>query len=232
MEITELTRKGKSELYKTYVDGNYCCLLQAEIIVKNKIKVGSSFSQDDFLKIREESDELTCKTLGLDYISNGPKTRKQVFDHLKQKGYLPVSINKALDTLCSYGYISDKYYAEMFVKSKQEQKGKMYIKTALKQNSILDQSSIDSIIANGRENTKTLNDMPYPKGIQKKTLNLIFDYFKANTDWQSGDIIAEKLGLSIVTVRHYMNYLVEQNLIKEDINYSTGGRPCMLYKKK
>lgn len=138
MEITELLRRGKSELYKTYVDGNYCCLLQAEVIVKNKIKVGATFNQDEFLKIREESDELTCKTLGLDYISNGPKTRKQVFDHLKQKGYLPVSINKALDTLCSYGYISDKYYAEMFVKSKQEQKGKMYIKSALKQKGVSD----------------------------------------------------------------------------------------------
>ena len=138
---------GKSELYKTYVDGNYCCLLQAEIIVKNKIKVGSTFNQDEFLKIREESDELTCKTLGLNYISNGPKTRKQVFDHLKQKGYLIISINKALDTLCEYGYISDKYYAEMFVKSKQEQKGKMYLKNALKQKGVSD-SIINEVLEN------------------------------------------------------------------------------------
>ena len=43
-------------------------------------------------------------------------------------------------------------------------------------------------------------------------------------------MVAEKLGLSIVTVRHYLTYLLEQKILVEDINYETGGRPCMLYK--
>ena len=45
-------------------------------------------------------------------------------------------------------------------------------------------------------------------------------------------MIAEKLGISIVTARHYMNYLEEQNIITAEINYGTGGRPSVLYKKK
>lgn len=43
-------------------------------------------------------------------------------------------------------------------------------------------------------------------------------------------MIAEKLGISIVTVRHYMNYLIKQ--LTGDINCCTGERPGMLYKKK
>ena len=43
--------------------------------------------------------------------------------------------------------------------------------------------------------------------------------------------IAEKLGISIVTARHYMNYLEEQGLIVAEINYGTGGRPSVLYSK-
>ena len=69
-----------------------------------------------------------------------------------------------------------------------------------------------------------------PKGIQEKTLKTIKDYFTKNPDWQSGDTVAQKLGLSIVTVRHYLTYLVEIHELKEDINYETGGRPSMLYK--
>lgn len=76
----------------------------------------------------------------------------------------------------------------------------------LKQKTVLDQSSIDSIISN---TTKT-KEKSYPKGIQEKTLKLILTYFDENSGWQSGDMIAEKLGISIVTVRHYLNYLVKQ----------------------
>lgn len=104
-------------------------------------------------------------------------------------------------------------------------------KTALTQNSVLDQSSIDSIITSGTSGGKKTPAI-YPKGIQKKTLSLITNYFEENTNWQTGEDVAEKLGLSIVTVRHYMNYLASQNKIVEDINYGTGGRPRTLYKKK
>ena len=48
--------------------------------------------------------------------------------------------------------------------------------------------------------------------------------------WLSGDAIAEKIGLTSVTVRRYMNYLVESGKVVGEINYETGGRPCMLYR--
>ncbi len=103
--------------------------------------------------------------------------------------------------------------------------------SALKNNSVLDQNFIDSIISNSSQQIKNV-DEKYPKGIQQKTLSMIMNYFEKNTGYHSGDMIAEKLGISIVTVRHYMNYLVKQNKIHEDVNYGTGGRPSMVYKKK
>lgn len=103
--------------------------------------------------------------------------------------------------------------------------------SALKHNQVMDQTFVDSLITNGSGNAKT-SDYKYPKGIQRKTLSIILDYFEKNDGWNAGDMIAEKLGISVVTVRHYMNYLVEQKIILEDINYGTGGRPCMLYKKR
>jgi CitB family two-component system response regulator MalR/two-component system response regulator DctR len=62
-------------------------------------------------------------------------------------------------------------------------------------------------------------------------LILIEEYLEQNAGWHTVGMIAEKLGVSIVTARHYMNYLEEQGLIVADINYSTGGRPSVLYSK-
>ena len=58
------------------------------------------------------------------------------------------------------------------------------------------------------------------------------DKLDSSQTWHDGDSIAEAAGLSSVTVRRYMNFLVETGKVIEDINYGTGGRPRMLYKKK
>lgn len=101
----------------------------------------------------------------------------------------------------------------------------------LSQNSVLDQNSIDRLLSCGRESDEAQKTIEYPKGINRKTLSTIIDFFEENSGWQSVDMIADKLKISIVTIRHYMNYLVEKRIVREDVNYGTGGRPCMLYKK-
>lgn len=101
----------------------------------------------------------------------------------------------------------------------------------LKGSSVLDQHSLDSLItANFQKEKKELN-INLPKGIQRTTLNRIKIFFDQNQNWQSVDMISDALGISLVTARNYLNYLVSQKIILEDINYSTGGRPSMLYKK-
>ena len=101
----------------------------------------------------------------------------------------------------------------------------------LKQNPTLDQKSIDSIITN-TPNSRKSSDYKFPKGIQSKTLDLVLDYLCSNSGWQTSDVISEKLGLSIVTIRHYMTYLEKEGKVQGAVNYETGGRPCMLYKLK
>ena len=101
----------------------------------------------------------------------------------------------------------------------------------LKGSQVLDQHSLDSLItANFQKEKKELN-INLPKGIQRTTLNRIKIFFDQNQNWQSVDMISDALGISLVTARNYLNYLVSQKIVLEDINYSTGGRPSMLYKK-
>lgn len=98
---------------------------------------------------------------------------------------------------------------------------------ALKDIETLNQLSIDYIIDNSRKKSEEL----YPKGIQVKTLEKIMEELNKNNDkWLTGDEISERISLTSVTVRRYMNYLSESGKVIAQINYETGGRPCMKYK--
>lgn len=97
---------------------------------------------------------------------------------------------------------------------------------ALKDLGVLNQKNIDFIIDNSRKKNEEL----HPKGIQEKTLQLILEHLKEHSEeWLTGDDIAEKTGLTGVTVRRYMNYLAETGMVLGEMNYETGGRPCMRY---
>ena len=98
---------------------------------------------------------------------------------------------------------------------------------ALKDIDTLNQTSIDHIIDNSRKKSEDL----FPKGIQEKTLQLILEYLNGNKNkWFTGDDIAAQVGLTGVTVRRYMNYLAGSGRVVSEMNYETGGRPCMRYK--
>ena len=98
---------------------------------------------------------------------------------------------------------------------------------ALKDLEKVNQKNIDNLIDKSR---KTVDEL-HPKGIQEKTMQMILDYMKENSNkWLTGDEIAEKVGLTGVTVRRYMSHLTETGMVIGDMNYETGGRPCMIYK--
>ena len=90
----------------------------------------------------------------------------------------------------------------------------------------LNQSNIDFIIDKKRKQPQEL----FPKGIQDKTLQAILSCLKKNQPEPiTSDIISEQTGLTAVTVRRYMSYLEENSLVVGELNYETGGRPCMYY---
>ena len=98
---------------------------------------------------------------------------------------------------------------------------------ALKDLDKVNQKNIDFLIDKSRKRANEL----YPKGIQEKTLQTIIEHLKENKNkWLTGDEIAEKVGLTGVTVRRYMTHLSETGMVIADMNDETGGRPRMLYK--
>jgi len=69
------------------------------------------------------------------------------------------------------------------------------------------------------------------KGIQEATLYNILDYMRINQlNPMTSEKIAKEVQLSSVTVRRYMNYLLEKQRVISDIDYNTGGRPGVVYR--
>lgn len=98
---------------------------------------------------------------------------------------------------------------------------------ALKDFDTLNQKNIDFIVDSSRKTgTESL-----PKGIQERTLLMIITHLNGSKErWLTGEEIAKETGLTKVTVRRYMNYLVEMGKAEGEMDYGTGGRPCMTYR--
>lgn len=105
----------------------------------------------------------------------------------------------------------------------------LYMKNISSQDKELDQSEIDRLLA---QNAPAQSKAPLEKGLQEQTLELIRSYLEENKGiFLSSNEIAGKVNLSRITVRRYMNYLVENREIISQIDYSTGGRPSVKYRK-
>lgn len=69
-----------------------------------------------------------------------------------------------------------------------------------------------------------------PKGLQAKTLQLVRGELRRTPQERTCEDLASSTGLSAVTVRRYLNYLLEVGVAESRINYDTGGRPCIVYR--
>lgn len=100
----------------------------------------------------------------------------------------------------------------------------------LKKDMAFDQNQIDSLFNNKKTTSPLKNKMKYEKGINPKTLDLIIEYFKKHLHKKiTSDELSAELNLSAVTIRRYLNYLVEHDSLEFEIDYETGGRPCNKY---
>ena len=94
------------------------------------------------------------------------------------------------------------------------------------QGASVSQQDLDQLL---HYNTPAAQIQQVPKGLQEKTLQYIQTYLQEQTEGKTCDQIAQGVSLSVVTVRHYMTYLAQTEQVKSEVDYSTGGRPSVIY---
>ena len=68
-----------------------------------------------------------------------------------------------------------------------------------------------------------------PKGLSKITLKKIIETLLTRNAGFNTQQIADELDISRITIRKYLNHMVNINILKEDADYYTSGRPVSIY---
>ena len=88
------------------------------------------------------------------------------------------------------------------------------------------QEELDKVIAPEGHKPGQMGD----KGIHPVTLEIICSFLREHkSEKLSIEDIARNVTLSRVTLRRYMNYLIDKNSVIGGVDYSTGGRPSAVY---
>ena len=100
-------------------------------------------------------------------------------------------------------------------------------KTSLLQQPRADQAVVDRLLGNH------LPRASMPKGLNAMTLASIQTVLEQDRQKDhTCESISAASGLSKVTVRHYLNYLIDIGVLTSSVDYETGGRPRQLYRLK
>lgn len=92
-----------------------------------------------------------------------------------------------------------------------------------------DQAVVDKLLRNAFSPENATRELR--KGLNAKTLQSVEALIRKNPEGpHTCESISDASGLSRVTVRHYLNFLMETGILRSSIDYETGGRPRVLYR--
>ena len=97
-----------------------------------------------------------------------------------------------------------------------------YVKLLSKEK--INQDLIDEYLNSGRIEEDNL-----PKGLSRITLKKVLEAIKQHNSGFTTQQIADKLDISRITIRKYLNHLVNINILSEDAEYYTSGRPVSVF---
>lgn len=133
-------------------------------------------------------------------------------------------ISEALE-LGVVDYLIKPFSYERFQEAINRYLGKLRL---LSSKEVVDQSEVDSLINNNMMNDKRHTELT--KGLNKITLDTITAHLeKHGKEKCTCEMLSQDCNLSKVTIRRYLNYLIDIGKVENTIDYETGGRPCTLY---
>lgn len=208
-------------------------------INKQYVEVTSPFQVDRVFKSGSDALEYLTKNntdlIILDYytpLMNG----KEFIDRLHAMGKSPsiIMVTSANDTdivqsLLSRGVMDYLVKPFEYIRFKQAldrfHEKQTYLNKAREN---LSQNAIDQLFLRSDGNMETAPQLS--KGLNESTLKLIRNFLSEHPeDFFTSEQIAEQIHLSRITIRRYMNYLVDTHEILSVIDYKTGGRPSIKY---
>lgn len=164
---------------------------------------------------------------------NGDKLLKELLELKKHPQIIMLTAaneSKHLQSAVEYGVLD--YLVKPFTFERFQQAIEKFLKTqqSLNENKVFSQEKIDSLFQNTSETKKDNHDLP--KGLSELSLQKIKKEISKEEGLFSVQDLARKTQLSRISVKKYLDYLLDQEEIQSEIKYLEIGRPLTVYKKK
>ncbi|MFZ2258664.1 MAG: response regulator [Clostridiaceae bacterium] len=102
----------------------------------------------------------------------------------------------------------------------------------INQQETIDQAQLDKYLTKGPDAEPEGTEGAYTKGINKYTYQMVWREVITNgPDFATAEEISESSGVARVTVRRYLEFMVEEGLVEKDVEYGKIGRPQHKYRK-
>jgi regulatory protein len=124
MRITGIEEQKKNnKRCSIYIDGEYYCSVDKEILEELNFHVGMDLNPDEFNQKMETIDYKSALRTALYMLMRSSKTENELRKRLKEKQHSEKAINAVLEYLKEIGYVNDESYAESYIKNAKETAG-------------------------------------------------------------------------------------------------------------
>ncbi len=130
IQVTSVTVQEKGRR-KIHFENGMEILLYRNECRKYGIEEGMWLEEDIYQEIMTDVIGVRAKKRALHLLEKMDRTRKQLYDKLKQNGYPEECIEAALDYVESYHYIDDLRYARNYIRFHQKDKSRQRLKMDL-----------------------------------------------------------------------------------------------------
>ncbi len=179
-EITAILPQKKDKLRcNIYLNGQFYCGMKLEVVMKNRLKCGMDVDKTYLDELQLESEKVAALDKAMTHLSASMKTKKQIRDYLKEKGYVPAVIDYVLEKLEGYGFIDDNEYAKQYVESVGKRKGRRLIALELQKKGVSQedaQAAVENIEGESQTAFNILQKYMRGKEETQETLYKAFRY--------------------------------------------------------
>lgn len=115
--VTKIEYQKNKTRVNIYVDGEFFCGLNSEVLFSNQIKVGSEVDEQRLKALIFESEVKKGVSYVFGLLAKKPYAEREIRTKLYQKGYSSETTQKIIETIKEYKLIDDSDYAKTYVDS-------------------------------------------------------------------------------------------------------------------
>ena len=179
--ITQISVQTKDKnRCNVFIDGEFSFSVYIDYVFKYGLKKGDEIDDKKKISIIEDDQKTYSFSLALKYLQRGLKTKKQVVDYLKKKGFNLKIIYQTIDRLCELDYVNDVEYAKRYIETFASSAGKRLIEYKLMSKGVkkadIDLAYYDDVVDSKEAALKIAEKKIRNKTADKLTLSKVFRY--------------------------------------------------------